>query len=121
LKTSKKVSKNPEFHADFKSVEKVFKKFTKKVLSKTLTEICTFSTFTHVGQTCFAYNFFVHFFKTFSTYLKSAGNSLQRAIRTALLTAIRNLVLYYYIILVLFSNFEAKRTKKAPKIKNHIK
>jgi hypothetical protein len=26
-------------------------------------EICTFSTFTHVCQTCFAYNFFGAFFK----------------------------------------------------------
>ncbi len=32
---SKKVSKNAEFHADFKSVEKVFKKCTKKDISKT--------------------------------------------------------------------------------------
>jgi hypothetical protein len=29
-KKSKKVSKNAEFHADFKSVEKVLKKFTEK-------------------------------------------------------------------------------------------
>jgi hypothetical protein len=33
---SKKVSKNAEFHADFKSVEKVFKKCTKKAKSKTI-------------------------------------------------------------------------------------
>jgi hypothetical protein len=55
---SKKVSKNAEFHADFKSVKKTFKKCTKKVISKNMTKICTFSTFTHVHQTCFAYNFF---------------------------------------------------------------
>ena len=41
-----------------------------------MTEKCTFFTFTHVRQTCFAYNFFlVHFFTTFSTDLKSAWNS----------------------------------------------
>ncbi len=35
-----------------------------------------FFTFTHDRQTCFVYNFFlVHFFKTFSTYSKSAWNS----------------------------------------------
>ncbi len=33
------------------------------VISKNVTEICTFSTFTHIRQTCFAYNFFlVHCF-----------------------------------------------------------
>jgi hypothetical protein len=31
LKKSKKVSKNAEFHADFKSIENFFKKCTKKV------------------------------------------------------------------------------------------
>jgi hypothetical protein len=67
------VSKNAEIHADFKSVEKVLKKCTKKVISKNVTEKGTFFTFTHVRQTCFAYNFFcVHFLTTFSTDLKSA-------------------------------------------------
>jgi hypothetical protein len=32
--------------------------YQKKVISKNLTEKCTFFTFTHVRQTCFAYNFF---------------------------------------------------------------
>jgi hypothetical protein len=37
LKNSMWVSKNAEFHADFESVEKVLKKFTKKkVTSKTI-------------------------------------------------------------------------------------
>ncbi len=41
-----------------------------------MTEICTFFTFIHVRQTCFAYNFFcVHFVTTFSTDSKSAWNS----------------------------------------------
>ncbi len=44
-----KKKKIPELHADFKSVENVM-------------EICTFSTSTHVRQTCVAFNFFwVHF------------------------------------------------------------
>ncbi len=37
------VIKNAEFHADFKSVEKVYKKCIKKVISRNMTEICTFS------------------------------------------------------------------------------
>ena len=63
-KNSVWVSKNAEFHADFESVEKSVEKiFQKKVISKNVTEKCTFFTFTHVRQTCFAYNFFlVHFF-----------------------------------------------------------
>jgi len=75
FKNSGWVSKNAGFHADFKFVEKVLKKCTKKVISKDVTDIFTFSSFTYVRQTCFAYNFFVHFLKTFSTALKSAWHS----------------------------------------------
>ncbi len=58
--------KNAEFHADFESVENVFEKWTQKVLSKNVTEISTFFTFTFVRQTCFACNFFcVHFLHRF--------------------------------------------------------
>jgi hypothetical protein len=40
--------------------------YKKKVISKTVTEKCTFFTFTDVRQTCFAYNFFlVHFSQLF--------------------------------------------------------
>jgi hypothetical protein len=57
-------------HADFESVEKVLKKMhPKKVISKNVTEICTFFTFTYVPQTCFACNFFlVHFFNFFNGF-----------------------------------------------------
>jgi hypothetical protein len=36
--------------------------YNKKNISKNVTEICTFSTFTHDRQTCFAYNFFGAFY-----------------------------------------------------------
>jgi hypothetical protein len=63
--------KNAEFHTDFESVEKVFKKCTNKKLL--VTEICTFLTFTHVRQTCVAYNFFLaHLPTNFSMDSKSA-------------------------------------------------
>jgi hypothetical protein len=39
-------------------LKKLFKNIQKKIISKNLTKICTFSTFTHVRQTCFAYYFF---------------------------------------------------------------
>jgi hypothetical protein len=45
--------------------------YFKKVISKNVTKICTFSNFTHVRQTCFAYNILlVNIFKTFLTDLK---------------------------------------------------
>jgi hypothetical protein len=47
------------------ALKKFFKQEAKKVISKNVIETCTSSTFTHVGQTSFAYNFFVHFLKTF--------------------------------------------------------
>ncbi len=65
--------KNVEFHADFKSIEKVLKNVPKKAISKNVTEISTFSTFTF--------------------YLK------------------KNLG----VLIVLFSNFEAKRAKNGTK------
>jgi hypothetical protein len=39
----KKGVKNAEFHADFESVENVLRKCTKKVISKNVTEKCSFS------------------------------------------------------------------------------
>ena len=45
LKKSKKVYKNAEFHADFRNVEKVVQKCTKKVINENVSEIVHFSTF----------------------------------------------------------------------------
>ena len=51
--------KNATFHANFESVEKVLEKYIKKkLLAKTWRKNALFFTFTHVRQTCFAYNFF---------------------------------------------------------------
>jgi hypothetical protein len=61
------------FRIRWKSFEK---NYQKKVISKNVMEKCTFFTFTHVRQTCFAYNLFlVLLFTTFSTDSKSAWNS----------------------------------------------
>ncbi len=50
------------------SLKKSFKIPHGKVISKNFTEICTFFIFTHVRQTCFAFNLFlVHFLRTFLT------------------------------------------------------
>jgi hypothetical protein len=74
----------------------------KNVIRKNVTEICTFFTFTHVRQTCFAYNFFGAFLITFSTDSKSAWNS----------AVFDTFFDFFKKKFVLFSNFEAKRAKK---------
>ncbi len=50
-------------------LKKFWKNAPKKVNSKNVTEICTFFTFTHVGQICFADNsFLLHFLTTFNEF-----------------------------------------------------
>ncbi len=62
-KNQKKYHKTQNFTLTSNSLKKFYKYLPKKVISKNVTEICTFSTFTHVRQTCFAYKFFCAFFK----------------------------------------------------------
>jgi hypothetical protein len=72
-----------------------------------VTEICPFFTFTHVRQTCFAYNFFSgHFFTTFSTDSKSAFFDIFFDFFQ------KN---KFWVILALFKKFEAKRAKNGSK------
>ncbi len=60
------IKKTQNFTLISNPLKKVWKNALKKVISKNVTEICTFFTFTHVRQTCFAYNFcFGAFFLTF--------------------------------------------------------
>ncbi len=68
-----------------------------------MTEICTFFTFTHVRQTCFAYNL-----KRLFQRIRN-----QREILRFLITFLikKNVK----VVLVLFSNFEAKRAKNGSK------
>ncbi len=47
------------------SLKKCWKNAHKKVITKNVTEICTFFTFIHVRKICFAYNFFGAFFNNF--------------------------------------------------------
>ncbi len=65
LKKSKKISKNTEFLADFKSVEKLLQNATKKVISKTtlmnMSKSENNTYFCHV----LAHNFFGAFFQNF--------------------------------------------------------
>jgi hypothetical protein len=75
-------------------------------------EKCTFFTFPHVRQTCFAYNFFLaHFFTTFST-----DSKFQREILRFLTPfSIFSKIIFFKVILVLFLNFEAKRARNGSK------
>jgi hypothetical protein len=54
-----------------KSVEKVLKTFTKKVISKNVMKLCTFSIFTNVRQTCLLITFFCIFLNFFNGFENS--------------------------------------------------
>jgi len=67
------VSKHAEFHADFESVEKVVKKCTKKSYKQNkFDEHELKCKKVHNSVTFLLITFFLRFFKTFSTDLKSA-------------------------------------------------
>ncbi len=104
VKKSRKISKN-EFNADFKSIEKVVKKCTKKVISKTnlmnMSKSENSAYFHHV----FAKNFIlVHFFKNFSKDSKSVWNS------AFFYTHIEFWINNFLHSLALFANFDCKCT-----------
>jgi hypothetical protein len=81
----------------------------KKVISKNVTEICTFFTFIHVGQTCFACNFF---WCIFLQLFQRIGN--QREILRFLISFLIKKI-KIWVVLALFSNFEAKCAKNGSK------
>ncbi len=90
----------------------------KKVISKNVTEICTFSTFTHVRQTCFAYNFITFFGAFFNNFFNGFEISVKFCVFLHLFDFFPKKIVY--VILVLFSNFEAKRAKNGSKIKKYV-
>jgi hypothetical protein len=61
------VSKTQNLTLISKPLKKFLKKYT-KVIGKSVMAICTFFTFTHVRQTCLAYNFLVHLKKNFNGF-----------------------------------------------------
>ncbi len=61
-KNLKRCQKTQNFTLISNPLKKFWKNLQKKVISKNETEKCTFFTFTHVRQTCFAYNFFWRIF-----------------------------------------------------------
>ncbi len=65
VKNSIWISKMQNFTLISNPLKKFWKNAPKIVISKHVPEICTFLTFTHVRQTCVAYNFFCVFFNNF--------------------------------------------------------
>ncbi len=61
----KRCQKTQNFTLISNPLKKCWKNVQKKLLVKNVMEKCTFFTFTHVRQTCFAYNFFCAFFHNF--------------------------------------------------------
>ena len=102
---SKKVSKNAEFHTDFESDEKMHQK---KVISKTsLTNMSKSEKSAFLLITFFG-SFFQNFFNGFEISLKFCFFTP---------FSIFSKKNFFQVILVLFSNFEAKSAKTAQKIK----
>jgi hypothetical protein len=56
------IKKTQNFTLISNPLKKFLKNAQKKFMSKNVTEICNFLTFTHVRQTCVAYNFFGYIF-----------------------------------------------------------
>ncbi len=78
-----------------------------------MTEICTFSTFTHVRQTCLAYNFILVLFKNgckirmkFCVFWNLFWFCIKK---------------FFKVILVLFKTLKSNAQEKAPNIKKHIR
>ncbi len=89
-------------------LKKFWKNVQTKVVSKNVTEICPFSLLLMFVKLVLLITFWGHFFTTFSTDSKSAWNS-------AIFDIFVDLKKINCVILALFKNFEAKRTKNGSK------
>jgi hypothetical protein len=83
--------------------------YQKKVISKNVTEKCTFFSFTHVRQTCFAFVWCI-----FSQLFQRIRNQ-REILRFLTPFSIFSKKNFFCVILVLFSNFEAKRARNGSK------
>jgi hypothetical protein len=114
------VSKVAKIEADFKSVKISVKSAYKKVISKKVYKLCTFSPFCKVYKISQSSNFLCeNFFATFSTDLKSPSNLCFRYTKDANMT----LKIFFpqnFDLCVKIGKFEAdfksveKRVKKFP-------
>jgi hypothetical protein len=84
--------------------------YQKKVICKNVTEKCTFFTFTHVRQTCFAYKFFWCIFSQLFQQIRNQREIL-RFVTPFLIKKKKK----FKVILVLFSNFDCKCAKNGSK------
>jgi hypothetical protein len=83
----------------------------KKVISKNVTEMCTFFTFTHVRQTCFACNFFWLIFLQLFQRIQNQ----RKILRFLYIFLIFCPPKFFFVILALFANFDAKCAKNGSK------
>ncbi len=108
FKNSIWLSKNVEFYAGFKSVEKVFKKCTKKLLAKTWWKYALFPLL-HIFVK------FVLLIIIFGAFIWNFFNSFEISMKFyVLLFLFWFKKIKFYILLVLFSIFEAKLPKNWP-------
>ncbi len=107
----KKGIKNAEFHADFKSVENFFKKFTKKVVSK-----ISLTNTSKRRKSAYFHHIFAD--NIFGTFLKNFFNRFEMGVKFCVFDTflIFSNQIFLKVILILFSNFEAKRAKNGSKI-----
>ncbi len=84
--------------------------YQKKVSSKNVTEKCPVLTFTHVRQTCFAYNFFWCIFLQLFQRIRNQREILRFSTPFSIFSK-----KFFKVILVLFSNFEAKLARNSSK------
>jgi hypothetical protein len=88
----------------------------KNVISKNVTEKNPFSLFTHVHQTFLAYNFFWYIFLQLCQRIRNQHEILRFLISFLIFFKLN----FFWVILALFSNFEAERAKNGSKIKKGI-
>ncbi len=88
----------------------------KKVISKNVTEICIFFTFTHVRQTCFAYNFFGAFFLQLFQRIRNQRELLR--FLTPFLIFCK--IFFLQVIFVLFQTLKPNAQKTVQKTKKLI-
>ena len=101
------------FRIRWKSCEKMYQK---KFISNNVTEKCTFFTFTHVCQTCFAYNFFFGAF--FHNFFNGFEISVKFCVFWHLFRFFKKKVFLGHISIFgkLWSQTRKKRLKKSKKV-----
>ncbi len=111
LKNSIWVSKNAEFHADFESIKKVLKKCTIKLLAKMWRKKALFHFLLMFVKLFLLITFFWCIFLQLFQRIRNQREILRFLVSFQIF--FKNF--FFWVILVLFGNFEAKRAKNGSK------